>query len=232
MAGARDEIIESSVPARLDRLPWSRWHWTIVIALGITWLLDGLETTLGGALVGILKDPRTLHLSDSDIGVSATVYLAGAVTGALLFSEVVMVGVAAFIGKRADQWGRKPIFLTAFAFLAVRNFATVASHNQGYLISLQTLDGVAAAIYGVLLTLVVADLAKGTGRFNFMQGAVQSAMGFGGFLSNALFGWIAKSMGFNASFVGLGIAAVCGGALYWSRMPETVEGKNSNADGH
>ena len=55
---------------------------TIVIALGITWLLDGLETTLGGALVGILKDPRTLHLSDSHIGLTATVYLAGAVIGA------------------------------------------------------------------------------------------------------------------------------------------------------
>src|SRR5580692_5933041 len=79
------EIVESDVPARLDRLPWSRWHWKIVIALSITWLLDGLETTLGGALVGVLKDPRTLHLSDSDIGLTATMYLAGAVTGALLF---------------------------------------------------------------------------------------------------------------------------------------------------
>src|SRR5579863_2724096 len=79
------DIVESDVPARLDRLPWSGWHWRIVIALSITWLLDGLETTLGGALVGILKDPRTLHLTDSEIGLSATVYLAGAVAGALVF---------------------------------------------------------------------------------------------------------------------------------------------------
>jgi hypothetical protein len=85
MIGTSNDIIASNVPARLDRLPWSRWHWTIVIALGITWLLDGLETTLGGALVGILKDPCTLHLSDSDIGLSATGYLAGAVIGALVF---------------------------------------------------------------------------------------------------------------------------------------------------
>ncbi len=102
-----NDIIESDVPARLDRLPWSRWHWRIVIALGITWLLDGLETMLGGALVGILKDPRTLHLSDSEIGLSATVYLAGAVTGALVF------------GYATDRLGRKRLFFITLGALSV-----------------------------------------------------------------------------------------------------------------
>jgi predicted MFS family arabinose efflux permease len=194
----------------------------------------------------LLKDRRILIFTATvvlfNVSNSATLPLVGQLLGqgkkaasiwqvaaCVMVAEVVMVGVAAFIGKRADSWGRKPIFLFAFAILALRNFATVASHNQWYLISLQSLDGVAAAIYGVLLTLVVADLAKGTGRFNFMQGAVQSAMGFGGFLSNAAFGWVAKSMGFNASFVGLGVTAVCGGALYFFRMPETDEGKGKEA---
>ena len=58
------EVVESNVPARLDRLPWTRWHWTMVIALGITWLLDGLETTMGGGFVGVLKNPRALGLTD------------------------------------------------------------------------------------------------------------------------------------------------------------------------
>jgi MFS family permease len=192
----------------------------------------------------LLKDRRILIFTATvvlfNVSNAATLPLVGQLLGqgkktasvwqvaaCVIVAEVVMVGVAALIGKRADQWGRKPIFLFAFAVLAARNFLTIASHNQWYLISLQSMDGVAAAIYGVLLTLVVADLAKGTGRFNFMQGAVQSAMGFGGFLSNAAFGWVAKTMGFNASFVGLGIAAVCGGALYLFRMPETAESKKS-----
>ena len=112
---------------------------------------------------------------------------------AVMVAEVVMVGIAIFAGKKADPWGRKPLFLIAFAFLAIRNGLSVLSHNPAYLIGLQVFDGVAAAIYGVLLTLVTADLAKGTGRFNFLQGAIQSAMGLGGFLSNSAFGWLAKS---------------------------------------
>jgi hypothetical protein len=103
----------------------------------------------------------------------------------------------------------------------VRNGLSIVSHNPAYLISLQVFDGVAAAIYGVLLTLVTADLAKGTGRFNFLQGSIQSAMGLGGFLSNLAFGALAKSAGFNASFGGLAAAAAVGGLLYQLRMPET-----------
>ena len=106
------ETIESDVPARLDRLPWSRWHSILVIALGITWLLDGLETTLGGAFVGILKDPRTLGLSDEQIGITASAYLAGAVAGALLF------------GYATDRFGRKKLF---FATLGLYVAATAAS---------------------------------------------------------------------------------------------------------
>jgi MFS family permease len=109
------DIIESDVPARLDRLPWSGWHWRIVIALSITWLLDGLETMLGGALVGVLKDPRTLHLSDSEIGLSATMYLAGAVTGALLF------------GYATDRLGRKRLFFITLGIYLLSTAATAFS---------------------------------------------------------------------------------------------------------
>ncbi len=150
------------------------------------------------------------------------------VAAAIVVAEAVMIAVAAYSGKVADQWGRKPLFLIAFIALAIRAGLSTVNYNPYYLISLQAFDGVAAAIYGVLLTLVTADLARGTGRFNFLQGAVQSAMGLGGFLSNIVFGWIAHGFGFNFSFWGLALVALGGGALYQFQMPET---KPDNAQG-
>src|SRR5947209_12638452 len=88
------EAIESYVPARLDRMPWSRWHWLIVISLGATWILDGLEVTLAGSLGGILTRRETLGLTDTEVGATATCYLAGAVIGALL------------LGYGTDRFGR------------------------------------------------------------------------------------------------------------------------------
>ena len=91
--------VDTNVAARLDRLPWSKWHWLIVTALGITWVLDGLEATLGSALAGILKDPKiSLGLSDGQIGFGATIYLVGQVVGALVF------------GFATDRLGRKKLF--------------------------------------------------------------------------------------------------------------------------
>jgi MFS family permease len=97
------ETIESYVPARLDRMPWSQWHWLIVVSLGATWILDGLEVTLAGSLGGILTRRETLGLTDTEVGASATCYLAGAVIGALLF------------GYGTDRFGRKKLFFITVA---------------------------------------------------------------------------------------------------------------------
>ena len=97
------QTIESYVPARLDALPWSSWHWLIVVSLGATWVLDGLEVTLAGALGGVLTRHETLGLSDAQVGASATCYLAGAVVGALLF------------GYGTDRFGRKKLFFITVA---------------------------------------------------------------------------------------------------------------------
>ena len=97
------QTIESYVPARLDALPWSSWHWLIVVSLGATWILDGLEVTLAGALGGVLTRHETLGLSDAQVGASATFYLAGAVIGALLF------------GYGTDRFGRKKLFFITVA---------------------------------------------------------------------------------------------------------------------
>src|SRR5437660_1036944 len=96
---AASSIIETDIPARLDRLPWSRWHWLIVTALGITWVLDGLEVTLAGAVGGVLTRPDTLGLNEAQVGASATAYLFGAVIGAVIF------------GYSTDRLGRKRLFM-------------------------------------------------------------------------------------------------------------------------
>ena len=96
--------IETDIPARLDRLPWSRWHWLVVVALGITWILDGLEVTIVGALGSVLQEPTTLALTARDVGFSATAYIAGAIAGALFF------------GRLTDRLGRKKLFLVTLGF--------------------------------------------------------------------------------------------------------------------
>ena len=114
---ANGETIESYVPARLDRMPWSRWHWLIVVSLGATWILDGLEVTLAGSLGGILTRRETLGLTDTQVGASATFYLAGAVLGALLF------------GYGTDRLGRKKLFFVTVAVYLVATGLTAFSWN-------------------------------------------------------------------------------------------------------
>jgi MFS family permease len=114
---ASGKFISTDVPARLDRFPWSRWHYLVVIALGITWLLDGLEGNLASALAGILKRPETLGMSDAQIGLSSTLYLVGSVTGAIGF------------GYATDLLGRKRLFsLTLLLYLSA-TAATAFSWN-------------------------------------------------------------------------------------------------------
>jgi MFS family permease len=104
MPASAPAAIRTLIPARLDRLPWSGFHTMIVVALGVTWILDGLEVTLMGAFSGVLQEPGTLHFSSAEIGFIASCYLAGAVTGALFF------------GYLTDRYGRRVMF---FATLAV-----------------------------------------------------------------------------------------------------------------
>src|SRR6478672_10464475 len=108
-------IIETDIPARLDRLPWSSFHTLVVVALGVTWILDGLEVTLAGTISGALKESPTLRFSNADVGFAASAYLVGAVSGALFF------------GWLTDRIGRKKLFFITLAVYLVATACTAFS---------------------------------------------------------------------------------------------------------
>jgi len=108
-------MIETDIPARLDALRWSGFHTRVVIALGVTWILDGLEVTLAGTLSGALKDSATLRFSNFDVGVANSAYLAGAVLGALGF------------GWLTDRLGRKKLFFITLSLYLMATAATALS---------------------------------------------------------------------------------------------------------
>src|SRR5882757_2183356 len=119
VAQDNDRVIETSIPSRLDNLRWSGFHTRVVLALGITWILDGLEVTLAGALSGALKESPTLGFTNFDVGFSNSAYLAGAVLGALGF------------GWLTDRIGRKKLFFITLALYLTATAATALSWSVG-----------------------------------------------------------------------------------------------------
>ena len=139
----------------------------------------------------------------------------------IIAAQLVMVPTAIMVGRKADQWGRKPIFATALAVLALRGALYPLSDNPYWLVSVQLLDGVGAGIFGALFPLVVADLTRGTGHFNVSQGAIATAAGLGGALSAATAGFIVVEAGYSAAFLFLAAVAATGLGLFAALMPET-----------
>jgi len=106
------EVFATDVPARLDRLPWSRFHWLVVAALGITWILDGLEVTLVGSLSPAIRSADALNLTEQQIGLTGSAYILGAVLGALVF------------GRLTDTLGRRRLFTITVAVYLVATILT------------------------------------------------------------------------------------------------------------
>src|SRR5436305_1059440 len=122
-------IVETDIPARLDRLPWGRFHTRVVVALGITWILDGLEVTLAGALSGALKESPVLEFTNADVGIASSAYLAGAVLGAVFF------------GWLTDRLGRKRLFFITLAVYLVATAATAFSWDLASFMLFRFLTG-------------------------------------------------------------------------------------------
>lgn len=123
------EPFETHIPARLDRLPWCRFHWLILIALGVTWILDGLEVTLAGAVSGVLQDPAVMNFSATQIGEIASTYVIGAVLGSLVF------------GHLTDRYGRRKLFFVTLAVYLLGTLLTAFSWNLTSFIAFRLITG-------------------------------------------------------------------------------------------
>jgi MFS family permease len=206
-------IVETDVPARLDRLPWGAFHTRVVMALGITWILDGLEVTVTGSIAGALKSSPVLHMTDAQVGLAASAYLAGAVLGALFF------------GWLTDRLGRKKLFTVTLGVYLIATALTALSPNVWLFILFRAMTGAGiggeyAAINSAIQELIPAryrghtDLAI---NGSFWLGAALGAIGAVLLLDPRL---LPPEIGWRLTF---GLGAVLGtGILFLRRqIPES-----------
>jgi MFS family permease len=151
----------------------------------------------------------------------------GAVATAMMSSciiaaQLVMLPIALLVGRTADTWGRKPLLLVGFGILPIRAVLYTLSDDSAWLIGVQLLDGVGAGIFGALTPLLVADLMRGTGRYNVALGAVATMQGIGAVTSGLVAGLIVDHFGYSAGFLTLGAAAAVALAALAFAMPETA----------
>src|SRR5438128_11810519 len=224
---AAGEWIESYVPARLDRMPWSRWHWLIVISLGATWILDGLEVTLAGSLGGILTRRETLGLTDTQVGASATFYLVGAVIGALLF------------GYGTDRLGRKKLFFVTVAVYLIATGLTAFSWNFASYAFFRALTGAGIGGEYAAINSAIDELipARVRGRVDLMiNGSYWLGAALGSAATVVLLDprWLPVWLGWRLSF---GIGATLGLVVIFFRrwIPESprwlmIHGRNAEAE--
>jgi MFS family permease len=146
------------------------------------------------------------------------------IAACIIVPQFIVAGLSPWVGRQAQNWGRRPVLILGFAALPLRAllFAAVSSASSPYLlVPVQMLDGISAAVFGVMLPLIAADVAGGKGRYNLCIGFFGLAAGVGATLSTAVAGFVADKFGVNTSFFGLAAAGALAVALVWLAMPET-----------
>ena len=228
MSAVETGKITTDIPARMDRLPWSRWHWLVVIGLGTVWILDGLEVTIVGAIGARLTEEGSgITITESQIGVAAGVYVAGACLGALFF------------GYLADRLGRKKLFLITLAVYLVATVATAFSMNPMFFYACRFFTGAGiggeyAAINSAIDELIPARLR---GRVDLIiNGSFWLGTAFGAALSVVLLNenLFAIDVGWRLAF-GLGAAFSLVILLVRRNVPESprwmfIHGKEDEAE--
>jgi MFS family permease len=206
-------MFETDIPSRLDRLAWGRWHSLVVVSLGITWILDGLEVTIVGAISGVLQEPETLGLSATQIGLAGTLYIGGAIAGALFF------------GRLTDLYGRKRLFLITLALYVLATSATAFSTGFAMFGTFRFLTGMGiggeyAAINSAIDELIPARVRGFTDLA--INGSYWIGTAFGAILSVVLLDprVLGHDLGWRAAF-GLGALLALAILLVRRHVPES-----------
>ncbi len=227
-SAAAGKTVETRIPARLDRLPWSRFHWLIVIGLGTVWILDGLEVTIVGALGSRLTEAGSgIHLDPSNIGTAAAFYVGGACVGALFF------------GQLTDRFGRKKLFLITLAVYLIATAATAFAWTPWYLYAARFFTGAGIGGEYAAINSAIDELipARVRGRVDLMingsywLGAAVGSVAALFFLDTSIF---ASDLGWRLAF---GMGVLLGGAILFVRrhVPESprwlvIHGREQEAE--
>ncbi|MGZ4219097.1 MAG: MFS transporter, partial [Solirubrobacteraceae bacterium] len=206
--------IRTQIPARLDRLPWSRFHWRVVIGLGTVWILDGLQVTIVGAVAARLTERGSgLHLSAASIGTAGAIYVAGACIGALLF------------GQLTDRYGRKKLFMVTLNLYLVATVATAFSFAPWYFFLFRFLTGMGIGGEYAAINSAIDELipARNRGRVDLsINGSYWVGSALGSFAALALLdtALFPKDVGWRLAF-GLGAILGLGILLVRRQLPES-----------
>ena len=202
---------------------------------------DGTGQPVGPAGYGILFESRPLvifglcvmlfHFANAPLLPLVGQKLAAAypkeatamMSSCIVAAQLVMLPIALLVGRTADSWGRKPLFLAAFAILPIRAVLYTLSDNSFWLIGVQLLDGVGAGVFGALTPLVISDIMRGTGRYNLAQGAIATVQGIGASLSGLVAGEIVDHFGYSPAFLALAATAAAALTVFVLWMPETAD---------
>ena len=184
--------------------------------------MRSLAVFAGCALLFQFANAPLLALAGQKLAIAHPDEATALTSACIIIAQLVMVPMAVLAGRMADVWGRKPLFLVAFAVLPIRAVLYTFSNDTAWLLGVQVLDGVGAGLFITLLPLLVADLTRGTGRYNMALGVVITVQGIGGSLSGLAVGEIVDHFGYSAGFVTMAFCAAIAGVAFLLFMPETL----------
>jgi MFS family permease len=188
-------------------------------------LLSNRSLPTFAVCVGIfqLANAAMLPLMASIVTMRSSTWATTLVAACIVVPQLMVAAISPTVGRLAQRFGRRPILLLGFGALPIRGLLFMVVRDPQLLVAVQLLDGICAAVFGVLVPLTIADITRDTGRFNLAQGIVGTGIGIGASLSTTLAGLISDRLGSSAAFLGLACIGATGFVLFWLLMPETGE---------